>query len=361
MTRSSGRLSAAGSRASCSRSGSSRSSCCPADPRSGARPSSGPSSPSASVGTGRRFRGRDREPPAPRPGDPAPRLLGGARPRRDGVRADGPRVLDCRMRRGETEGYLLVDRARSCVAAWRAGGSPGWTRRSDRGPGRDDDDRRSVDRSRRDRQPRRLRAAGPGSDGPGAPSTTSPAGPGTSSRSARPRRRGAGAASGRGSSSTSATSTRDDDGRLSRSRCPVGIAPMAAHGLAHPDAELATARARGRGRDPVHALDDVEPPRSRTSRPPRRTASAGSSSTPRPIRAAAGGSSSARRRPATGAILVTVDLPVLGYRERDLAIRLQPAVPHGNFADDAGPDHAVARRDAGRRLRHHREPTSTRA
>ena len=40
---------------------------------------------------------------------------------------------------------------------------------------------------------------------------------------------------------------------------------------------------------------------------------------------------------------MTVDLPVLGYRERDLRSGFDLSVPHGNFADDAGPDHAVAR------------------
>jgi isopentenyl diphosphate isomerase/L-lactate dehydrogenase-like FMN-dependent dehydrogenase len=40
------------------------------------------------------------------------------------------------------------------------------------------------------------------------------------------------------------------------------------------------------------------------------------------------------------AILVTVDLPVLGYRERDLRSGFDLSVPHGNFRDGGGPDHA---------------------
>ena len=49
------------------------------------------------------------------------------------------------------------------------------------------------------------------------------------------------------------------------------------------------------------------------------------------------------------AIIVTVDLPVLGYRERDLRSGFDLSVPHGNFPDDAGPDHAghSDKRDGG--------------
>jgi 4-hydroxymandelate oxidase len=124
-----------------------------------------------------------------------------------------------------------------------------------------------------------------------------------------------------------------------RASFPVGIAPMAAHGLAHPDAEIATARAAAAAGVPftlstmsTASIEEVaaaapdgvrwfqlyaqaDPGRSRSF----------------VERAAAAGYS---------AIVVTVDLPVLGYRERDLRSGFNLAVPHGNFADDAGPDHA---------------------
>ena len=120
---------------------------------------------------------------------------------------------------------------------------------------------------------------------------------------------------------------------------PVAIAPMAAHGLAHPEAEIATARAAAIAGIPftlstlsTASIEDVaaaapdgvrwfqlyaqaDPRRSRQL--VERAASAGYS-----------------------AILLTVDLPVLGYRERDLRSGFNLAVQHGNFAGDTGPDHA---------------------
>jgi 4-hydroxymandelate oxidase len=120
---------------------------------------------------------------------------------------------------------------------------------------------------------------------------------------------------------------------------PLAIAPMAAHGLAHPDAEIATARAAAAAGIPftlstmstrsIEAVAAAVPNGVRwfqlyAQADPRRSRSFVE-------RAAAAGYS---------AILVTVDLPVLGYRERDLRSGFNLAVPHANFDDGPGPDHA---------------------
>ncbi|MFP5343985.1 MAG: alpha-hydroxy acid oxidase [Candidatus Limnocylindria bacterium] len=119
---------------------------------------------------------------------------------------------------------------------------------------------------------------------------------------------------------------------------PLAIAPMATHGLAHPEAEAATARAAAAAGVPFAvstmatcSIEDVagaaptgthwfqlytqaDPGRSRVL----------------VERAAAAG---------YRALLVTVDLPRLGYRERDRRNAFDlPAL--GNFADDGdGPSH----------------------
>lgn len=120
---------------------------------------------------------------------------------------------------------------------------------------------------------------------------------------------------------------------------PVGIAPMAAHGLAHPEAEIATARAAAAAGIPftlstmstasIEEVAAAAPDAIRwfqlyTQASPARTRSFVE-------RAALAG---------YRAIVVTVDLPVLGYRERDLRSGFNLAVRHGNFPDDEGPDHA---------------------
>jgi len=129
---------------------------------------------------------------------------------------------------------------------------------------------------------------------------------------------------------------------------PVAIAPMAAHGLAHPDAEIATARAAAAAGIPftlstmstasIEAVASAAPDGVRwfqlyAQADPRRSRGF------------------VERATAAGytAIVVTVDLPVLGYRERDLRSRFNLAVPHGNFSVDAGPDHAshAGDRDGG--------------
>ncbi|MEA2518913.1 MAG: 4-hydroxymandelate oxidase [Chloroflexota bacterium] len=120
---------------------------------------------------------------------------------------------------------------------------------------------------------------------------------------------------------------------------PVAIAPMAAHGLAHPEAELATARAAAAAGIPftlstlsTASIEDVA-----TAAPsgPRwfqlYTQARPDRSRDMVERAEAAG---------YGALIVTVDLPVLGYRERDLRNGFDLSVRHGNFADDDGPDHA---------------------
>ena len=122
---------------------------------------------------------------------------------------------------------------------------------------------------------------------------------------------------------------------------PVAIAPMAAHGLAHPSAEIGSACAAAAGGVPftlstmsTESIEDVaaavpdgirwfqlytqaDPGRSR--RLVERAEAAGYS-----------------------ALIVTVDLPILGYRERDLRSGFDLAVQHGNFRD-GGPDHASHR------------------
>jgi 4-hydroxymandelate oxidase len=124
----------------------------------------------------------------------------------------------------------------------------------------------------------------------------------------------------------------------SRSTLPIAIAPMAAHGLAHPDAEVATARAAAAAGVPftlsTMATCSME---------------AVAQAVPDGVRwfqlyaqADAGRTRSLVERAAAAgyrALVVTVDLPVLGYRERDLRNGFDVPPPHGNFPD-AGPDHA---------------------
>ena len=116
----------------------------------------------------------------------------------------------------------------------------------------------------------------------------------------------------------------------SRAAFPLATAPMATHGLAH-RGRGACDRPRGGGcRGAVHAVDDVvavdRGGRGRDTGwhalvPALRPAGSWS----RPDR-----SSSEPPRPATAAIVLTVDLAVVGYRERDLRSGFElPAL--GNF------------------------------
>jgi 4-hydroxymandelate oxidase len=117
---------------------------------------------------------------------------------------------------------------------------------------------------------------------------------------------------------------------------PVAIAPMAAHGLAHPDAELAAARAAAAAGVPfalstmstrsIEEVADAAPEAIRwfqlyTQADPGRSRALVE-------RAAAAG---------YGAIMLTVDLPRVGYRGRDRRSGFDLVGPHGNFAE-ASPD-----------------------
>ncbi len=115
-----------------------------------------------------------------------------------------------------------------------------------------------------------------------------------------------------------------------RTAMPLAVAPMAAHDLAHVEGELATARAAAGARVPF-------------------TLSTMSSRSIEDVAAAApGGSlwfqlytqpdpavsrSLVQRAEAAGyrAIVLTVDLPVLGYRGRDRRNRFDLSIPLGNF------------------------------
>ena len=113
---------------------------------------------------------------------------------------------------------------------------------------------------------------------------------------------------------------------------PLAIAPMAAEGLAHPDAEVAVARAAADAGVPFIL--------STMSSLPMEAVAAGA---PDGIRwfqlytqVDPGRSRElVQRAEAAGfsAIVVTVDLPVLGYRERDRRSGFDLAGPHGNFTD----------------------------
>jgi isopentenyl diphosphate isomerase/L-lactate dehydrogenase-like FMN-dependent dehydrogenase len=121
---------------------------------------------------------------------------------------------------------------------------------------------------------------------------------------------------------------------------PVAIAPMAIHGLAHPEAELATARAAAAAGVPftlstmssrsIEDVADAAPGAARwfqlyVQRDPARSRSLVE-------RAAAAGYE---------AIVFTVDLPVLGYRDRDRLSGFEMTAL-GNFVDDL-PTHRPVR------------------
>ncbi len=120
---------------------------------------------------------------------------------------------------------------------------------------------------------------------------------------------------------------------------PMAIAPMAAHGLAHPEAELATARAAAATGIPftlstmsTASIEDVAAAAPDGVRWFQLYAQADPGRTRSFVeRAAAAG---------YRAIVLTVDLPVLGYRERDLRSGFNLSTRLGNFVDGDGPDHA---------------------
>jgi isopentenyl diphosphate isomerase/L-lactate dehydrogenase-like FMN-dependent dehydrogenase len=130
-----------------------------------------------------------------------------------------------------------------------------------------------------------------------------------------------------------------------RSAMPVAIAPMAVHALAHPDGEMATARAASDAGIPfthsttssrsieevASAAPDgrrwfqlyVQRDRGRTRELVERAAAAGYE-----------------------ALLLTVDLPRLGYRERDRRSGFE-LPPLGNFSPTAPATHAAGAHAAG--------------
>lgn len=119
---------------------------------------------------------------------------------------------------------------------------------------------------------------------------------------------------------------------------PVAIAPMAAHGLANPAAEVATATAAAAAGVPFTlstmstcSMEEVAEATPGAVRFFQLYAQADPGRTRELVeRAAAAG---------YRAIVVTVDLPVLGYRERDRRAGFDLSVPLGNFPD-GGPTHA---------------------
>ncbi len=115
---------------------------------------------------------------------------------------------------------------------------------------------------------------------------------------------------------------------------PVAIAPMAVHGLAHPDGEVATARAAAAAGIPFAlstmsscSLEDVA-----------KAAPDGTRWFQLYTQADPGYSRSLVERAAAAgytAIVLTVDLPVMGYRERDRRAGFQLPVELGNFRQRA--------------------------
>jgi 4-hydroxymandelate oxidase len=121
---------------------------------------------------------------------------------------------------------------------------------------------------------------------------------------------------------------------------PIAIAPMAAHALAHSGGEVATARAAASAGVPF-VLSTM------SSRSMEEVAAA----VPDGVRFfqlyvqedLAFARSLVERAAAAGyrAIVVTVDLPVVGYRDRDRRSGFALDVPLGNFADRAPDEHLV--------------------
>ncbi len=114
---------------------------------------------------------------------------------------------------------------------------------------------------------------------------------------------------------------------------PVAIAPMAVHGLAHPDGEMATARAAAAAGVPF-TLSTT------SSRSIEEVASAAPDGTlwfQLYVQSDPGATRSLVERAETAgyrAIVLTVDLPILGYRDRDRGSGFQ-LPPLGNFVSEA--------------------------
>jgi 4-hydroxymandelate oxidase len=123
------------------------------------------------------------------------------------------------------------------------------------------------------------------------------------------------------------------------SALPVAIAPMAVHGLAHPLGEVATARGAAAAGVPF-TLSTMS---SRSMEEVATDARGGRRWFQLYLQARPNQSRDLVERAARAgyeAIVLTVDLPILGYRERDRRSGFDLAVPFGNFAEvDDGPSH----------------------
>jgi 4-hydroxymandelate oxidase len=127
---------------------------------------------------------------------------------------------------------------------------------------------------------------------------------------------------------------------------PIGVAPVAAQGLAHPDGELATARAAAAA-GAMFCLSTV------SSRSIEEVAAAAPDA-PKWFQLYVNQDVRFTRRlveraEAAGyeAIVLTVDLPVLGYREREKRRGWELDVPLGNFAGSDGGNAAAGAVDEG--------------
>jgi 4-hydroxymandelate oxidase len=121
---------------------------------------------------------------------------------------------------------------------------------------------------------------------------------------------------------------------------PVAVAPMAVHGLAHPLGELASARAAAAAGVPFtlstmssRSIEEVAEAAPGGRRWFQLYVQARPNQTRRLVERAAGAGYEA--------IVLTVDLPILGYRERDRRSGFDLAVPLGNFSADDGPSHRL--------------------
>jgi 4-hydroxymandelate oxidase len=123
------------------------------------------------------------------------------------------------------------------------------------------------------------------------------------------------------------------------SALPLAIAPMAVHGLAHPLGEVATARAAAAAGVPF-SLSTMS---SRSIEEVAEGAPGGRNWFQLYLQARPHQSRELVERAARAgyeAIVLTVDLPILGYRERDRRSGFELAVPLGNFdTTDSGPSH----------------------
>ncbi|MEA2609668.1 MAG: 4-hydroxymandelate oxidase [Chloroflexota bacterium] len=130
---------------------------------------------------------------------------------------------------------------------------------------------------------------------------------------------------------------------------PAATAPMATHGLAHPDGEVATARAAAAAALPF-TLSTMS---SRSIEDVGEAAPEGTNWFQLYVQAEPAQSRRLVERAAAAgfkAIILTVDLPILGYRVRDRRNRWDQSVPLGNFDGEIGTGAAPSHRpDTARR------------